>query len=167
MPLPATRLVDARLRRHRRRSRGGAVLETILILPVVIMLVLGAIEFGYFFWVKHTCEGAARDGCRVFIMAGTTLTDVQTAVDNAMKAAGLQNAGYTVYVGDGTPPAYPSLPPQVVSGKESSCVAGDTISVYVTCKWSVVGQGYRMLGSWDPIDGNKNVVGQAVMRKEG
>lgn len=151
----------------RRRSRGGAVLETILILPLVVMVVLGGIEFGYFFWVKHTLEGAARDGCRVFVVSGATVTDVKTAVDNAMNAAGLQNSGYTIFVGDGTPPIYPLLPPQVTAANQANCAAGDTISVYVTCTWSVVGQGYRMLGNWDPIAGTKTVVGNAVMRKEG
>jgi hypothetical protein len=89
---------------------------------------------------------------------------VQTAVENAMKAAGLQNAAYTVYVGDGTPPAWPGLPPQVTLANQSTCVAGDTISVYVWCTWGVVGQGMRPMAL---IGTNKTVYGQATMRKEG
>lgn len=149
---------------RRRRSWGGAVLETILILPFLLLVVFGGVEYGYYFWVKHTLEGAGRDGCRVFIMANATVPDVQTAVDNAMRAAGLQNASYTVYVGDGTPPAWPALPPQVTAANQATCASGDTISVYVWCTWGTVGQGMRPMGL---IGATKTVYGQATMRKEG
>src|SRR4051794_16751579 len=83
-----------------RRRFGGAVLETILVLPVLLYMAFGIVEFGYYFYVKHPCEGAARDGCRAFITAGATLTDVQTQVDAAMQAASLSGSGYTIVVKD-------------------------------------------------------------------
>ena len=53
---------------HPRRGRrsGGAVLETVLVMPVLLYLAFGIVEFGYYFYVKHSLEGAARDfriGC--------------------------------------------------------------------------------------------------------
>src|SRR5205085_11279375 len=83
-----------------RRRLGGAVLETILVLPILLYMAFGVVEFGYYFYVKHSVEGAARDGCRAFIPAGATLTDVQNAVDAAMTAANLSSSGYAIVTKD-------------------------------------------------------------------
>src|SRR2546423_1012740 len=118
-----------------RRRFGGAVLETILVLPVLLYMAFGIVEFGYYFYVKHSCEGAARDGCRAFITAGATLTDVQTAVDAAMQAASLSGSGYIVVVKDGAT--------VMTAANQNTAVAGDTITVTVTCTWGTAGAGYR------------------------
>ena len=78
------------------RRRGGAVLETILILPILLYMGFGTVEFGYYFYVKHSCEGAARDGCRAAIVAGAQYSDVTSAVSSSMSAANLGSSGYTV-----------------------------------------------------------------------
>jgi Flp pilus assembly protein TadG len=136
------------------RRRGGAVLETILILPILLYMAFGTVEFGYYFYVKHSCEGAARDGCRASITAGAAYTDITNAISTSMSAANLASSGYTVTVQDnGT--TITTL---------ASAVAGDTITVTVSCTWSTAGQGYR---PWNMIGGSKQVTGNAVMRKEG
>jgi Flp pilus assembly protein TadG len=136
------------------RRRGGAVLETILILPILLYMAFGTVEFGYYFYVKHSCEGAARDGCRAAIPAGALYSDITSAVSTAMSAANLSGSGYSVSVQDnGT---------TVVS--LSSAVAGDTITVTVSCTWGTAGAGYR---PWNMIGSSKSVTGSAVMRKEG
>jgi Flp pilus assembly protein TadG len=141
----------------RRRPRfGGAVLEAILVLPVLMYLAFGVVEFGQYFHVKHTLEGAARDGCRTFIAGGATLADVQSAVDAAMSAASLSNCAYTIVTKDGTT--------TLTTGNYTIAVAGDAITVTVSCTWGTAGQGYR---PWGLIGGSKQVVGVAVMRKEG
>src|SRR5438270_7048323 len=137
-----------------RRRFGGAVLETVLVMPVLLYLAFGVVEFGYFFYVKHSLEGAARDGCRAAIPAGAVYSDITNAVTTAMSAAGLASSGYTVQVKDnGT-----------VVANLSSAVAGDTITVTVTCTWGTAGAGYR---PWGLIGTAKQVIGNAVLRKEG
>ena len=137
-----------------RRRFGGAVLEMILILPVLLYLAFGTVEFGYYFYVKHSLEGAARDGARAAIPSGALYSDITTAVDNAMSAANLSGSGYTTQVKDGS----------TVITTLTSAVAGDTITVTVTCTWGTAGAGYR---PWGLIGTSKQVVGTAVMRKEG
>ena len=139
-----------------RRRFGGAVLEAVLVLPVLLYLAFGVVEFGYYFYVKHSLEGSARDGCRAFITAGATLTDVTNAVSASMSAANLAGSGYTVQVLDGAT--------VLSAGNYATAVAGDTITVTVTCTWGTVGAGYRPSGL---IGSGKLVVGSAVMRKEG
>jgi Flp pilus assembly protein TadG len=123
------------------------VLEVALTLPVVLALSFGCVEFGYFFFVKNTVQGAAREGARAAITPTATNSDVTTAVSNAMTAAGLQSSGYTV-----------STSPTNVSGLAS----GTAITVTVQCTWGTVG--VRPLGI---IGTNKIVKGVTVMRKEG
>ena len=39
------------------RRRGNAVIEAALILPVLLMLAFGVVEYGYFFYVKKHSSG--------------------------------------------------------------------------------------------------------------
>ena len=47
---------------QRRRRRGSAVLDAALVFPILLSLTFGAIEYGYYFFVKNTLQGAAREG---------------------------------------------------------------------------------------------------------
>jgi Flp pilus assembly protein TadG len=138
------------------RRIGAAVLETVLIMPVLLYLAFGVVEFGYYFYVKHAVEGAAREGCRAFIVTGATLTDVSNAVSNSMSAAQLSGSGYTIVTKDGST--------TLTNGNYTSAIAGDTITVTVSCTWGTAGAGYR---PWGLIGVSKSVIGTAVMRKEG
>ena len=139
--------IGALTTRRSRRTKGNAVLEVALTLPVVLALSFGCVEFGYFFFVKNSIQGAAREGARASITPTATNADVTTAVTNAMTAAGLNNSGYTV-----------TTSPTNVSGLAS----GTAITVTVQCTWGAVG--VRPLGL---IGTSKLVKGVTVMRKEG
>src|SRR5213080_1747759 len=81
-------------RRLRFRS-GNAILDMALVLPLLIGLTFGAVEYGYALYIKHSLQAAAREGARAAIVAGATATDVQTAVDSSMAAAGFAQSKYT------------------------------------------------------------------------
>lgn len=55
-------------------KRGNSALEFALAFPVFIILVLGIIEFGWYFFVQHTLQYATREGMRLALV-GRTLTD--------------------------------------------------------------------------------------------
>ena len=81
-------------RRIRFRS-GNAVLDMALVLPILIGLTFGAVEYGYALYIKHSLQASAREGARAAIVSGATASDVQTAVDNSMAAAGFGTSKYT------------------------------------------------------------------------
>ncbi len=135
--------------RLRKSARGNTVLEAALVLPVLLGLAFGTIEFGYYFYIKHSLQGAARDGVRAAIVAGATNTDVNAAVTASLTAAGLQDYGCII-----------STTPVNVAAATGS----QTITVSVQCNWSVVGGGLRPL---QLISANKTVRGTASMRREG
>jgi Flp pilus assembly protein TadG len=129
------------------RRRGNAVLDMALVMPVLLSLTFGTVEFGHYFYVKHCLQGAAREGARVAITSTAVNSDVTTAVANSMAAAGLTASGYTV-----------TLTPTTISG----LAEGTSITVSVQCTWGTVGM--RPLGL---IGASKTVQGITVMRKEG
>ena len=51
-----------------RGERGASVVEFALIVPLLIVLVLGIIEFGHAFQVQGTLSAAAREGARVMAL---------------------------------------------------------------------------------------------------
>src|SRR5438552_3487535 len=116
---------------RRRRFRGSAVLDAALVFPILLSLTFGTIEYGYYFYVKHSLQGAAREGARAAITPTAVNSDVTTAVSNAISVAGLSSSGYTT-----------TLSPSNVSG----VAAGTSITVTITCTWGTVGSGFRPLG---------------------
>jgi Flp pilus assembly protein TadG len=144
--------------RHHGR-RGGAVLETALVLPILLMLTLTAGEYGYYFFLKHSLEGAAREGARAAIVPSTTTnTPVNQAVAGALHAAGL-NKSATVM--DSPTPYTISISPAV------SSTSGTAIEVDVSGTWGTVGMNIISSTWLGGIGANKVVKGTAVMRKEG
>jgi Flp pilus assembly protein TadG len=135
------------------RHRGGSLLEAAIVLPVLLYVAFGTVEFGYYFYVKHSLDGAAREGARAGIVSGSTYANITSAVSTCMAASTLSNSGYTTVVQDnGTTVA-----------SMSSAATGDAITVTVSCSWGTVGAGYQV---WNFISNSKTVVGSAVMRHE-
>jgi Flp pilus assembly protein TadG len=127
--------------------RGAAVLEAALVLPLLLLLSFGLVEFGYYFHVRHCLQGAAREGVRAAIPNSATNADVQAAVDRAMSAANLSSSGYRITV----------QPLDVHAAAE-----GTELTVSVECDWGNVGVRPLKL-----IAADRKLVGAVVMRKEG
>jgi Flp pilus assembly protein TadG len=148
-----SRLLDIRHRvdRRRRRRLGASILELALTLAILLNLTFGTIEFGYFFFVKNTVQGAAREGARAAIPPGAANSDVNTAVNGALTAAGLNTANFTT-----------TVKVNGVVANASTAVSGQPVEVRVTASWGTVG--LRPLGL---ISSTKTVLGAATMRREG
>jgi Flp pilus assembly protein TadG len=52
------------IRRNRRRSRGQALVEFALILPVLVLVVFGIIDFGRYVHTQNSLNEASREGAR-------------------------------------------------------------------------------------------------------
>ena len=78
------------LARFGRDERGQALVEFALVLPILLILVLGIIEFGRAWNLHQTITHAAREGARlaaVFYPA-VTQTQVETEVKNSIASSG-------------------------------------------------------------------------------
>lgn len=76
-------------RRKRDDRRGGAVVELAFVAPLFILLILGLIESARLGMVAQLLTTAAREGCRVAIIYGSTQTTVQNAVDQVLAGSGI------------------------------------------------------------------------------
>ena len=76
--------------------RGAAAVELAVVLPLLLTLVFGIIEFGWVFMVRETLTNASREGCRVAVLQGSTEQDIRDQVTASMGPTGL--GSYTVNI---------------------------------------------------------------------
>jgi len=148
-----TRHPSRRIQGRRRFRSGNAVLDMALVMPLLIGLTFGAVEYGYALYIKHSLQSAAREGARAAIVAGATTANVQQAVDDSMAAAGFAQSKYT-------------RPPTISPANWPAAAAGTTITVSVTTSWGTAGISVlpTYLGG---ISSGKTLTGATTMRKEG
>jgi Flp pilus assembly protein TadG len=82
--------VPARLRTVGREDRGSQVVEFALILPVLLLIVLGIINFGYLFGQKLALNQAVREGARMAVVptsGNPAPPDTDTEVASFVRAA--------------------------------------------------------------------------------
>ena len=135
------------MKRGRERRRGAEVLEAALVLPIVLLLVSGMVEFAYFFHIQHNLTSAAREGARAGVPFGATNADVDTAIDMVMSSVGLAKGNFDI---------------SVTPGNVEFAPAGTDVTVTISAKWSKVG-----ISLFGLIKGDSVVKGAVVMRKEG
>jgi len=56
-----------------RHSRGQALVEFALVLPVFVVLLMSIFDFGRVIWAKNSLESAAREGARYAIVHGDSI----------------------------------------------------------------------------------------------
>jgi Flp pilus assembly protein TadG len=79
-------------RRGRRRERGAALIEFVLVAPLFLLILLGAIDWGWYFVVRETLVNATREGARV-----ASVQDVPATQSRAAAIAAVR--GYLTNVG--------------------------------------------------------------------
>jgi len=98
------------VRRFVRAQSGAEVVEFALTLPLLLLVVLGIIEFGFMFQEYEVVTNAAREGARIAVLptysvnATVTQTNVTTRINQYLTAAGLNTASATICGGGGTCP---------------------------------------------------------------
>lgn len=68
-------------------ERGAAAVEFAILLPLLLLLVLGIVEFGRAFNAQATLASAAREGVRVMAITNKP-ADARTAAQNAASSLG-------------------------------------------------------------------------------
>jgi Flp pilus assembly protein TadG len=92
-----------RLRRLVRSESGAELIEFSLTLPLLLLIVLGIIEFGLVFREYEIITNAAREGARIAILPSYGSADVTARVNNYLQTAGLTLGLATVTPGAAVP----------------------------------------------------------------
>jgi hypothetical protein len=75
------------------RARGTAAVELALVLPLLLTLVLGAIDWGFYFTIREIAIHAAREGAREGSLVGKTSGDGLAAANGFLTNAGFCTGG--------------------------------------------------------------------------
>lgn len=91
------------------RARGATLVEMAVVLPLLLMVTLGAIKYGWLFLQAQQMTNAARQAARIAVLPDSTVAEVQTAISTFLNHVGIHTftvdpplttvAGPTVTVG--------------------------------------------------------------------
>ncbi len=143
-------IVSRRMKtRINNRRRGAEVLEAALVLPIVLSLIFGMVEFAFYFHVEHTIEAAAREAARTACVASTTEGTTANATARCNQ----------ILSGGNVDPAKCTLG---FSSAPESTPAGNDIQVTLQTTWGQVG--IRLFGI---VSDTRVIKSTVVFRKEG
>ena len=110
--------------------RGLAAVETAIVLPLILILTMGLLEYGWLFLKAQQIQNAAREGARVACRVGATGADITSAVRHSMSLSGMEDSGYDM-----------DLEHSVVAGLK----VGPMITITVRVDYSAIGLGIGMI----------------------
>ena len=87
---------------------GLATVEAAIVFPLLVLLTMGLIEYGWMFLKAQQTTHAARRGARVAVRADGTNEEVQAAISSLMESAGMGSSGYVVSITPGDVSAIPA-----------------------------------------------------------
>lgn len=118
------------IRRLASTERGAAALEFAVVLPLLVLLVFGIVQFGFAFWRLQAVQAAAREGARIASLSQTTVQQIEVRVEDAL-------TGVTL---DG--PVVVSVDPGVCQNRSGEAVrviveTGMTVEIPLAGSWPV------------------------------
>lgn len=92
------RFTRVRVWRRDKRRKGAAVVEFAVVLPLLLTVLFGIIEYGWVFMVRQTLQTAAREGCRLAVLQSSVApyTNVLERVATVMEPSGLTTYSVTM-----------------------------------------------------------------------
>ena len=85
--------------RGRRLDRGQSLIEFAFVVPILLVLVFGIVEFGNAWRHYQLVTNTAREGARLAVLPSTTDAEVQAAIDARLDGSGLDAGQATVTLG--------------------------------------------------------------------
>lgn len=148
---------------------GTAAVECALVSPLLVLMVLGAIDVGQFVNVSQVVDNSAREGARKAIRDSTgDAAEVEAAVKNYLATYFPDLSSSEIDAATSVRITTPDLPddgdtsPQVINGTNLASVSSGTqVSVRVTFEYDKV----RWMSAF-PTLSSKSLKTTAVMRRE-
>ena len=156
-------LFHGRTVRRWRSERGAALVEAALVLPLLLLIVVGTIDFGRVMYALLAVQGAARAGASYGAQSNIKAFDTD-GIRNAATTAAADTSGFTV-----TAPAAGSTPTcKCWNGSTESAMAActstctGTIRLYVT----VTGQKTFTTAGYPGIPSSLTITRSVTMRAQ-
>jgi Flp pilus assembly protein TadG len=127
-------LAAVRCRSRWRAEDGAELIEFAMVLPLMLLIVFGVIDFGLLFQRYHVITNAAREGARVAVLPGYLDADVEARVAQFLTAGGLTEPAVTTV-----------LPPETIT-VGTQCIEVRPVSVEYPYSYSAVGNIAALFG---------------------
>jgi len=148
----------------RRGERGNAMIEFAFVLPLLLVIFAGIVDFGFLFQRYEVITNAAREGARIAVLPGYSSSDVQARVRQyiseglgmslADATAATSGSNGSITVGDPSPAL-------VVNGRT---IPATTVTVSYRHNYLILGPILGLIGgSWGA---NTNITATSTMRIE-
>jgi Flp pilus assembly protein TadG len=143
------------LKNRVRSERGAELIEFALVFPLLLLLVLGMVDFGFLFQRYEVLTNAAREGARMAALADKyTQTDVTNRVQAYLTSGGVPWTKTTLSV---------SLSDQTITTSDGTKLAAKQVTVAYTNAYLFIGPIAQMFGgSFTTVP----ITTVATMRKE-
>jgi Flp pilus assembly protein TadG len=147
-------MVAMNVRRRLTCDRGSQLVEFALIFPLLLLVVMGVVDFGFLFQRYEVLTNAAREGARIAALPSYGSTDVTNRVNQYLTGTGI--TATTTYQG----------PTSVNVGGSCITLAGATVTYDYT--FIALGRLIQIVtrGSTNPFT-TKTLTATAMMRYEG
>jgi Flp pilus assembly protein TadG len=126
--------------------------EFALVFPMLLLVMLGIMDFGFLFQRYEVLTAAAREGARVAILPGYTDADVTARVNAYLTAGGL------------TEPATVAVGPAQTVTVGSQCISVRPVTVTYTHTYMFIGPVMAFFG--EPALGTRPLNSTSAMRTE-
>jgi len=143
-----------------RSERGAELIEFALVFPMLLLLVLGMVDFGFLFQRYEVLTNAAREGARMAVLPGYTTADVQSRVCNFVQGGGIPITGTCPSPSN---PVIPAPSDVTITLPSGATVSAKRVTITYTNSYLFIGPIVAMFG------GNlstRPITTVAIMRKE-
>jgi Flp pilus assembly protein TadG len=139
-------------------ERGAELIEFALIFPLLLLVMLGIVDFGFLFQRYEVLTNATREGARLAVLPGYTTADVKLRVCNYLTTGGVPTTAC------GTTKPVVTVTDTTVAVTGGPAVAVKRVQVTYSHNYMFVGPIIGLMGG--TFSTNVPITTVAVMRKE-
>jgi hypothetical protein len=140
--------------------RGNSLVEFALVLPLLLLVFAGIVDFGFLFQRYEVITNAAREGARIAVLPGYEAGDVQARVLDYVQE------GLSMSAGDaGLAVGTPLVEPVTLAGGSGAPILATRVTVNFTYNYLILGPIVRLAtgGTWTP---SITIAARSTMRRE-
>jgi Flp pilus assembly protein TadG len=141
--------------RRLRSERGAELIEFALVLPLLLFIILGLIDFGFLFQRFEVVTNAAREGARMAVLPGYATADVTARVRSYVTNGGLATTA--------TNPSVVVTNVTIPTGGGGPVMQGKQVQVVYASTYLFIGP---IAGFFGGSFTTANLTGRATMRDE-
>lgn len=123
-------------KRFLKSEKGQAMVEFALVLPLLLILLCGIIDFGWLYYNQITLNNAAREGARYAVIYYDPVSDWKSAAESRMLSSMVGVSSAAAIVSDPTEQritASVTATPRILTGFTSTILGKQTVELHASC----------------------------------